>query len=103
MLKTLGTHNYYVYLLTNYNKSVSYVGVTNNLKIRLHQHKNPKTEDKVHFTSKYKCFYLVYYEHFQDIEQAILREKQIKGYSRMKKDKLIDDFNPDWNFLNETI
>ena len=70
MLKTLGTHNYYVYLLTNYNKSVLYVGVTNNLKTRLHQHKNPKTEDKVHFTSKYK---------------------------------LIDDFNPDWNFSNETI
>lgn len=103
MLKTLCTHNYYVYLLTNYNKSVLYVGVTNNLKTRLHQHKNPKMEDKVHFTSNYKCFYLVYYEHFQDIEQTILREKQIKGYSRMKKDKLIDDFNPDWNFLNETI
>lgn len=102
-MKTLGTHNYYVYILTNYNKSVLYTGVTNDLKIRLHQHKNPTTEDKTYFTMRYKCYYLVYYEYFQDVEQAIVREKQIKGYSRMKKEKLINDFNPDWNFLNNTI
>ncbi|GAA5090663.1 GIY-YIG nuclease family protein [Chryseobacterium ginsengisoli] len=102
-MKTIGTHNYYVYILTNYNKTVLYIGMTNNLKIRLHQHNNPTIEDKIHFTTKYKCFHLIYYEHFQDVEQAIFREKQIKGYSRMKKDKLIHDFNPTWNFLNETI
>lgn len=102
-MKTLGTHNYYVYILTNYSKSVLYTGITNDLKVRLYQHNNPKPEEKLHFTTKYKCLYLVYYEHFQDVEQAILREKQIKGYSRMKKDKLIYDFNSNWNFLNETI
>lgn len=102
-MKTLGNHNYYVYILTNYNKTVLYVGITNNLHIRLFKHKNPVIEEKQHFTTKYKCFYLVYYENFQDVEQAIMREKQIKGYSRTKKEKLINIFNPDWIFLNETI
>jgi len=101
-VKTLGTHNYYVYILTNYNKTVLYIGVTNDLKTRLFWHKNP-TENKLHFTTKYKCFYLIYYEHFHDVEQSIAREKQIKGYSRIKKDKLINNFNPNWDFLNETI
>ena len=55
------------------------------------------------FTSKYKCFYLVYYEHFNDIEQAIIREKQIKGWLRVKKDKLITNFNPNWEFLNDSL
>ncbi|MDH6253177.1 putative endonuclease [Chryseobacterium sp. H1D6B] len=100
-MKTLGTHNYYVYILTNENKTVVYTGVTNDLKSRLYQHKN--SGGRTHFTTKYKCFYLIYYEHFQDIEQSIAREKQIKGYSRIKKEALIHGFNPDWNFLNETI
>lgn len=102
-MNTLGNHNYYVYILTNYNKTVLYIGITNNLRIRLYQHNNPTAEDKLHFTTRYKCFYLVHYEHFQDVEQSIAREKQIKGYSRMKKDKLITDFNSNWNFLNEII
>ncbi|UMQ42025.1 GIY-YIG nuclease family protein [Chryseobacterium sp. Y16C] len=102
-MKNFGTHNYYVYILTNYNKTVLYVGVTNDLKIRLHQHNNPKQGDKLHFTTKYKCFYPIYYEHFQDIEQAIAREKQIKGYSRIKKDKLVNTFNQNWDFLNDSI
>ncbi|RKS97757.1 GIY-YIG nuclease family protein [Chryseobacterium defluvii] len=101
-MKTLGTHNYYVYILTNINKTVLYTGVTNDLKSRLYWHKNPEGGNN-HFTTKYKCFYLVYYENFQDIEQSISREKQIKGYSRLKKENLINTFNPDWNFLNETI
>ncbi|ASW74140.1 endonuclease [Chryseobacterium piperi] len=101
-MKTLGTHNYYVYILTNRIKTVLYIGFTNDLKARLYWHKNPEAGN-IHFTTKYKCFYLLYYEHFQDVEQAILREKQIKGYSRMKKENLINRFNPEWNFLNETI
>lgn len=102
-MKTFGTHNYYVYLLTNYNKTVLYTGITNDLKTRIYWHRNPKIEDKLHFTTKYQCFYLIYYEHFQDVEQAIAREKQIKGYSRIKKEKLINSFNLNWNFLNKTI
>jgi len=59
--------------------------------------------NKKAFTSKYKCFYLVYYEHFNDIHIAISREKQIKGWLRIKKEKLISDFNPNWSFLNAKI
>ncbi len=102
MKKTLGTHNYYVYILINKNKSVLYVGFTNDLKSRLYYHTNPEANSK-HFSHKYKCKYLVYYEHFQDVEVAIQREKQIKRWRREKKEDLIDAFNPNWNFLNEDV
>lgn len=101
-MKTLGTHNYYVYILTNKIKTVVYTGVTNNLKIRIHQHRNPEPYSKI-FTTKYKCFYLIYYEHFTEIEQTIAREKQIKGWTRKKKEDLINEFNPNWKFLNDEI
>ena len=101
-MKTLGTHNYYVYILTNKNKTVLYIGFTNNLKERLYWHQNLEAIDK-HFTTKYKCFYLIYYEHFQDVETAIAREKQLKGWKRIKKENLINEFNPDWKFLNNEI
>ncbi len=77
MYKTTGTHNYYVYILTNKVKTVLYIGVTNDLKERLYWHQNPEANSKA-FTAKYNCFYLIYYEHFQEIEQAINREKQLK-------------------------
>ncbi|MFD2726495.1 GIY-YIG nuclease family protein [Hyunsoonleella rubra] len=101
-MKTIGNHNYYVYILTNKKKTVLYTGVTNNLKERLHFHNNPLPFSKA-FTAKYRCFYLIYYEHFFDIEDAIRREKQIKGKSRMKKELIISDFNPHWKFLNDKI
>jgi len=83
-MKTKGSHNYFVYILTNKNKTVLYTGVTNNLKERLYFHKNPLPISKA-FTTKYKCYYLVYYEHYYHIEDAIKREKQIKGMSRVKR------------------
>lgn len=101
-MKTTGTHNYYVYILTNKVKTVLYIGVTNELKNRLYWHSNPEPYSKA-FTAKYKCFYLLYFEHFQKIEQAIAREKQLKGWSRNKKEILINDFNPKWKFLNDEI
>ena len=101
-MKTKGSHNYFVYILTNKNKTVLYTGVTNNLKERLYFHRNPLPFSKA-FTTKYKCFYLIYYEHFFQIEDAIAREKQIKGISRAKKENLIASFNPTWSFLNDTI
>ena len=101
-MKTLGTHNYYVYILTNKNKSVLYTGFTNNITERLYFHKNPTALSKS-FTTRYNCFHLIYYEHFTDADQAILREKQIKGYRRSKKESLINSFNPDWKFLNDSI
>ena len=101
-MKTLGNHNYYIYILTNKAKTVLYTGVTNNLKDRLHFHTNPLPYSKA-FTTKYKCFHLIYYEHFQDINVAISREKQIKGWNRAKKETLILSFNSNWNFLNNEI
>ena len=98
-MKTIGTHNYYVYILTNKTKTVLYVGVTNNLSERLYQHKNPEAITKA-FTTKYNVFYLVHFELFSDIEQAIAREKQIKGWRREKKDNLINSENPNWFFLD---
>ncbi len=102
-LKTFGTHNYYVYILTNKMKTVLYTGVTNELKNRIRFHKENANLNRKSFTSKYRCFYLVYYEHFNDIEQAITREKQIKGWKRFKKINMISDFNSEWKFLNDKI
>ncbi|HET8887237.1 MAG TPA: GIY-YIG nuclease family protein [Salinimicrobium sp.] len=101
-MKTLGTHNYYVYILTNKTKTVLYIGVTNNLAERLYYHCNPEAFSKA-FTAKYKCFHLIYFEHYGDIETAISREKQMKGWSRNKKETLVNTTNPNWRFLNEEI
>lgn len=98
-MKPLGTHNYYTYILTNKNKTVLYIGVTNNLKNRIEYHKLAKQS----FTSKYKCFYLIYFEHFSEINQAIEREKQLKGWKRIKKEQLINSSNPEWRFLNDEV
>jgi len=102
MYKTLGTHNYYVYILTNNNKTVLYIGMTNNLNERLYFHCNPEANSK-HFTTKYKCFFLIYFERFEDVNQAIDREKQLKGWTREKKEMLIKEINPNWEFLNNKI
>lgn len=94
-----GHHTYYIYILTNKSKTVLYTGVTNNLKLRLSQHQeflNPNS-----FSSKYKTFYLLYFEKFTWIQLAIAREKEIKGWNREKKIKLIKTINPDLNFLND--
>ena len=91
---------YYVYFLTNWNNKVLYVGVTNNLKRRVYEHKNQLVEG---FTKKYHVHKLVYYEVGVDIEGAILREKQIKAGSRQKKIDLITKFNLDWKDLGEQL
>ena len=92
-------HNYFVYILTNKNKTVVYTGVTNDLEVRLRQHK----ENKFAFTKKYNCYYLVYFERFEHIEYAIEREKEIKGWTREKKNALIELKNENWDFLNDLI
>ena len=102
-MKTIGTHNYNVYILTNKTKTVMYTGVTNDLKTRLLFHRENTNLKRRAFTSKYKCFYLIYYECFSFVKDAIKREKQIKGWLRIKKEKLIDEFNPEWKFLNNEI
>ena len=102
LLKTLGTHNYYVYFMTNRLKTVLYIGITNDLKSRVYQHAHPDTTSRA-FTTKYRCKFLVYYEQFNSVEVAIAREKQLKGWSRLKKENLIKTQNPQWKFLNEEI
>ena len=91
---------YYVYILSNKTNSVLYVGVTNNLIRRVYEHKQKFVEG---FTKKYNIDKLVYYEMVNDVYSAITREKQIKGYSRGKKENLIHSFNPNWDDLYEVI
>ena len=93
-------HNYYVYILTNKNKTVLYTGVTNDLQERLYQHEEGEIKG---FTTKYNCHHLLYYEWFNDIDIAIEREKEIKGWKRNKKEGLINSVNPSWKFLNKEM
>ena len=93
---TVGYKQYFVYMLTNRWRNVLYTGVTNSLEKRVWQHKNKAVPG---FTKKYNCDRLVYFESYGEIEQAIAREKQIKAWSRAKKDALIATLNPDWNDL----
>lgn len=102
-MKPIGTHNYFVYITTNKNKTVLYTGVTNNLYQRLWEHEEESKTTKRTFAVKYNCFNLVYYEHFDYIEHAIDREKEIKGWTRKKKESLINLFNPLWRFLNDEL
>lgn len=83
---------YYTYIMSNYARTVFYIGVTNNIKYRVWQHKNG--EGGV-FTSTYKCHYLMYYEDYSDIKQAIGREKNLKNWRREWKINLIRKDNPD--------
>jgi len=93
-------HNYFVYIMTNKFKNVLYIGVTNNLRKRVFEHQSGKFDG---FSKKYNCHYLVYFEHFTNINHAILREKELKKWRREKKVKLISSLNPDWRFLNNEI
>ena len=94
-------HNYYVYIVTNPGRTVRYTGVTNNLDRRLSEHLNDYLNDRKTFAGKFLCYNLVYYEWYQDIQIAIAREKEIKGWTRAKKDHLIATFNPELRFLND--
>lgn len=95
---TEGIYTFYVYILTNTSRTVLYTGVTNNLHRRLHQHKTKANPSS--FTAKYNVEFLIYYEKFGWIQQAIEREKEIKNLSRIKKLDLIRIHNPNLDFLN---
>ena len=89
----------YAYIITNKNKTTLYIGVTSSLFERIYEHKNkiyPKS-----FSARYNLSYLIYYEGFQAIEEAIAREKYLKGKSRKFKEDLINSFNPSWRDLTE--
>jgi len=102
-MKPIGCHNYFVYIITNYDKTVLYTGVTNDLERRIFEHKTDSETKKLSFAGKYNCHYLIFHEHHFSIEYAIEREKQIKGWTRKKKENLINNFNPEWEFLNDAI
>ena len=87
---------YYVYIMTNRSHTL-YTGVTNNLERRIHEHKMKLVAG---FTTRYNITNLVYYETTGDIESAIAREKQIKGWLRRKKIALIESVNPEWRDLS---
>ncbi|MBQ7329970.1 MAG: GIY-YIG nuclease family protein [Oscillospiraceae bacterium] len=93
--------NYYVYILTNTHKTVLYTGITNDLIRRVYEHKHHL--DRKSFTAQYNVENLVYYEVTTNPEAAIAREKQIKGWNRARKDKLIESKNPNWIDLYENI
>ena len=85
--------NYFVYILTNWNNKVMYIGMTNDLERRVYEHKNMLIEG---FTKKYKIHKLVYYEITSDVNSAIMREKELKKWRREKKDYLVSSQNPEW-------
>jgi len=91
---------YYVYIMTNVRNTVLYVGVTNDLVRRIYEHKEKLANG---FTKKYDIVKLAYYEVFEDIENAILREKQIKAGSRQKKVELINSTNKEWRDLYDEL
>lgn len=85
--------DYYVYILTNEYHNVMYIGVTNDVKRRVYEHKTGATEG---FTKRYNVHKLVYVEHCNDVNAAIAREKQLKNWRREKKNALVESINPDW-------
>lgn len=91
---------YYIYIATNRTNTTLYIGVTNNLIRRIYEHKNKLLPG---FTDKYNINKLVYFEIFGNIEDAIQREKQLKGGSRKKKIELICSTNPNFNDLYRNI
>ncbi len=86
-------NHYYVYILTNKNNNVMYVGITNNLQRRVYEHRNELVEG---FTKRYHVHKLVCFEDTGDPVSAITREKRIKGWTRKRKNELVESKNPKW-------
>ena len=91
---------YWIYIMSNANRTVLYIGVTDNIYRRCMEHKSGIIEG---FTKRYNCHALLYYEEFQQIEDAIAREKQLKGWKREKKDNLIKTQNPKFEDLSKYL
>ena len=88
----------YCYILTNKNKTVLYVGATNDLERRITEHKKGIHPNA--FTKRYNCTFLVYFETFGDVKDAFRREKQLKAGNRKRKEALINSINPEWHDLS---
>ena len=95
-----GSYTFYVYILTNKNKTTFYIGVTNNLAVRLKQHKESAANKASNFVGRYQLQHLIYYEKYTWIQNAIVREKELKGWRREKKLALIKKMNKEFDFLD---
>ena len=91
---------YYVYILTNKTNATMYIGVTDNLRRRLREHKSEQIDG---FTKEYHVHKLVYYEEYSEINYALAREKQLKHWLRSKKNLLVESKNPNWDDWGEDI
>jgi putative endonuclease len=94
------TKHYYVYILANKRNGTLYIGVTNNLIKRVYEHKNNLVTG---FTEKYKVHMLVFYEQYDDVKDAILREKRLKKWNRQWKIDHIEKMNPNWKDLYDDL
>ena len=92
-------HTYYVYIVVNPDRSTVYIGMTKNLTRRLKKHKGNRGIN-TSFAERYYCYEFVYYEIHKYVNNAIVREKELKKWSRAKKNALIESFNPSWDSLN---
>src|SRR5437763_80946 len=90
-------YTYFVYMLNSSSRRALYTGITNALTTRVMEHRG--AEHPKAFTAQYRAFRLVYYEEFGDVRAAIAREKQIKGWTRAKKNALVASMNPQWRDL----
>ena len=97
--QTISKMAYYIYITTNPNKTTLYIGMTNKLSLRLKQHQENKGDSET-FAGRYYCYNLIYYEAYKTALEAIKREKELKKWSRAKKESLINSVNPEWTFLN---
>ena len=93
-------YDFWIYILTNDNKTVLYIGMTNSLSRRLYQHRSGETEG---FAATYQCRRLIYYEHYRNVDEAIARETQLKKWRRSKKVALIERMNPRWDDLGREV
>jgi len=91
---------YYVYILASRKNGTLYIGMTSDLVKRIYQHKNDLVEG---FTKKYGVHTLVYFEQTEDVQTALRREKQLKSWKRAWKIRLIEENNPEWNDLYDTL
>ena len=94
------SRQYYVYVLANRIGGTLYIGVTNDLVRRVHEHRMKLADG---FTKKHRVARLVYFEVFDDVENAIVREKRLKKWNRAWKIQIIEENNPDWNDLYQEI
>jgi putative endonuclease len=91
---------YYVYMMTNQSNRVLYTGITNDLMRRVYEHQHKLCKG---FTARYNVEKLVFFEATSDVESAIAREKQIKGWLRLKKNALVESMNPEWRDLSRDL